>query len=423
MVVEKDEKRYEYVVNTLNVGVLHANGASPHVLQGVLDGDIDFFLAVTESDEVNIFACLVAKKMFPNLRTVARMRDQDYTEGGRVSNFLNVDHVISPEYLVATKMKKIALLENAIDHEAIPAYGLEVAKFRFSHDRHDIANVPLFQLPVPGGCKILCIHRNGDAFIPLEGDALRIGDEVIVIGKEDDIIKFDHFLGSVKLPRDVLIIGGGIVAEYLICMLEKESISVRLIEKNESRCKELAQKFNRAIIINDNGSDPLVLRNENVGMTDVLVCATNNEEGDLLACLVGKHLGVTKTITSFSKQEYKDIFQMVGIDSAVSYYEVVANEIIKQTVPEHEVLLLMEGFKNELISLMVGPRCRINGKSVEEIELPERSIIAMVITDDGPILPARDMVIKEGDALLIYADKMDVSVLERIFKLDIPVNP
>ncbi len=422
MVVEKDEKRYEYVVSTLDVGALHANGASPHVIQDLLGSDVDLFLAVTESDETNIFACMIAKMARPQVITMARMRELDYTKGDLLSNFLNVDHVISPEYLVAAKMKKTIMLENAIEHDLIPIYGLELAKFQMSHNRQGIASIPLRHLPLPKECNILLIQRCGHTIIPQKDEVLLTGDEIAVIGTARGIADFDRFLGVVKPSRDVLVIGGGIAAQYLVGMLEDEKVSVRLIEKDEARCRELAQRFNHTIIINDNGADPLVLRNENVGMTDVLVCATNHEESDLLACLVGKHLGVSKTITTFSKPEYKEIFQMAGVDAAISYHEVAANVIVKQTVPDHHVLLL-EGFQRELIGLEVGHRCRIRGELIGDIDLPERSVIAMVITKEGAVFPEPHVRIMEGDTVILYADRADISILERIFNKPIPVSP
>ena len=424
MVVEKDEKRFEHVVNTLDVGALHANGASPNTLKGILRSDVDLFMAVTERDETNIFACMLAKKMRPELLTLARMRDLDYTEGDLVSSFLNVDQVISPEYLVARKMMHIAMLENVIDYNAIPFRELEIAKFRMSHNLQGIASIPLKHLPIPGGCKILFLHRNGKTLEPRDDEVLLTGDEIVVIAKGNGISEFNGFLGTTKSSRDILIIGGGVMAQYLVTMLEeRENVSIRLIEEDEDRCRELTQRFSRTLVINDNGADPLVLRNENVGMTDVMVCATGNEESDLLAGLVGKHLGVSKTITSFSNPDYKDIFQMVGIDSAISFYEVVANAIVKQTVPDHGVLILMEGFQKELISVNVGHHSRVRDELIRDIDMPPKSVIAMVLTEDGAIIPEPNVRILEGDAVLLYADRSDTGVLERLFNTRIPMSP
>ena len=214
------------------------------------------------------------------------------------------------------------------------------------------------------------------------------------------------------------------VAQYLVSMLEElEHVSIRLIEEDEERCRELTQRFSRTIIINDDGADPLVLRNENVGMTDVMVCATGNEESDLLAGLVGKHLGVSKTITSFSNPDYKEIFQMVGIDSAISFYEVVANAIVKQTVLDHDVLIIMEGFQKELISVDVGRHSRVRDELIMDIDMPPKSVIAMVLTKEGAIIPEPNVRILEGDTVLLYADRSDSGVLERLFNTRIPLSP
>jgi trk system potassium uptake protein TrkA len=423
MVVERDEKRYEYVMNTLNVGVVNANGANPKVLRGVVNEGVDLFMAVTESDEANIFACLLAKNINPQVTTVARMKDYDYFEWDRSSGFVEVDQVLAPDALVAAKIKRIATLENVVDVDYIPATCMEIAKFRLTADRSGVTSIPYQHLPLPQNCKVLCIHRGKDTVVPRADDMFLLGDEIIVIGKSEAITAFDKVLGSARAPRDIVIVGGGVVSQYLVRMFEEGGLSVRLIEKDEDRCQELAQKFNRAIIINDNGADPLVLRSENVGMSDVLICATKSEESNLLASLVGKHLGVPKTITTYSRQEYKGIFHMAGIDSSISYHEVVANEIVKHTVPDYHVLMMMEGFKEELISLEVNSRCRIRGKMIGEIDLPDRSVIAMVITDGQAALPRADARILEGDTLLIYADKMDISALERIFSTNIPVDP
>jgi len=424
MVVEKNEKRFEHVVDTLDVGALHSNGASPHTLQEILRNHVDLFMAVTDRDETNIFACMLAKRILPDVVTLARAREFDHSEGDLITNFLNVDQVISPEYLVARKMMKLAMLENAIDYNAMPSRGLEIARFRMMHNLQGIASIPLKHLSIPSECKILFIHRGGRTIAPKEDDVLLTGDEIIVIGKEDGVAEFNTFLGTTKSSRDVLIIGGGIVAQYLVSMLEeRENVSIRLIEESEERCRELAQSFNHTIVINDDGADPLVLKNENVGMTDVMVCATGNEESDLLAGLVGKHLGVSKVITSFSNPDYKDIFQTVGIDSPISFYEVVANAIVKRTVPHYGVLILMEGFQRELISVDVGHNSRVRGELIKDIDMPPKSAIAMILTKDGAIIPESDVRILEGDAILLYADRSDAGVLEKLFSTRIPISP
>jgi len=422
IVIEDDIKRYDYVVNHLNVGALNGNGASPKVLKGVIDEDTNLILAVTERDETNIFTCMMAKQINPNVITVARVRNPDYIEGAMVSKFLNVDHIISPEYLTAVKINRIAMMENAVGCESIPSLGVELAMFRVAGKNDKMIMVPFRELKLPEDFKILIIHRGKQVIVPSGNDVMMKGDEVTVVGKEGAIEEFNRMLGIVREPRDVVIVGGGIVGEHLATMLEKEKMSVKLIENSEDRCRILAKKLNRTVIINDNGSDPSVLRNENVSMADVLICATENEEENLLASLIGKHLGVSKVISRYSKREYEEIFNMTGIDAAVGYYHVVANEIIKETVHNYEVMLLLEKFSEEFFDLKVMPGCRIIDKKISEIEMPKMSSIALVVKDKKVIIPTSETVIQEGDKVFIYAMQSAIAKLEWMFKANIPMG-
>lgn len=423
LVIEDDLKRYDYVVNHLNVGALNGNGASPKVLKGVINEDSNLLLAVTERDETNIFTCMMAKQINPKLVTVARVRNPDYIEGAMASKFLNVDHIISPEYLTAVKLMRIAMFENAIGCETIPSLGVELAMFKVTGKKENVVMVPLREMPLPDDCKILIIHRGKQVIVPTGNDVLMKGDQVTIVGKGQAISDFNRMLGMLREPRDVVIIGGGIVGEHLATMLEKEKLSVKLIENDEDRCRILAKKLSKTVIINDNGSDPSVLRNENVSMADVLICATENEEDNLLASLIGKHLGVSKVISRYSKREYEEIFGMSGIDASVGYYHVVANEIIKETVHNYEVMLLLEKFSEEFFDLKVTAGSRIVGKKIVDIDMPKMSAIALVVKEGKALIPSPETVVEEGDKVFIYALQSAIAKLEWMFKANIPVGP
>ncbi len=423
LVIEDDLKRYDYVVNHLNVGALNGNGASPKVLKGVINEDTNLLLAVTERDETNIFCCMMAKQINPKLVTVARVRNPDYIEGTMYSKFLNVDHIISPEYLTAVKLMRIAMFENAVGCESIPSLGVELAMFRVSGKKEGVTMIPLRELPLPEECKVLVIHRGKQVIVPTPNDVLMKGDKVTIIGKGEAVSEFNRMLGTVRDPRDIVIVGGGIVGEHLATLMEKEGLSVKLIENDEDRCRVLAKKLSRTVIINDNGSDPSVLRNENVAMADVLICATETEEDNLLASLIGKHLGVSKVIATYSKREYEEIFGMSGIDASVGYYHVVANEIIKETVHNYEVMLLLEKFSEEFFDLRVNAGSRVIGKKLGEIDMPKMSSMALVVKDGKAIIPSSETVIEEGDKVFIYAQQTAIAKLEWMFKTNIPTGP
>lgn len=423
MMVEQDEKRYERIVETLDIGAVNANGANPRVLRDLINDQTELFLAVTESDEFNMFACLVAKQIRPEVSTIARVRNPDYLGGVLRPSAMGVDRTISPERLTAAKIARIARVENLVDYESIPVLGLELGVFRITAKQDAALFRPLRYLEMPPGSALVVIHRGGQVLMPGDTEHLMVGDTVTIVGRPGSVEEFNTELGKVRECRDFLVTGGGLLAEHLLTLLEGEGCSVKLIDRDEVGCRRLSRKFDRAVIINDSGTDPTVLRNENVNMADALISTAESEEENLLSCLIGKHLGVAKTITKYSRREYEKVFDMSGVDAAIGYYHVVANEIVKQTVRDLEVLLLMEGFQEFLFGVTVNQRCRLNGTLVCDLDLPGRSVLAMVVKNGGPVVPTPDMTLSEGDVVLIYAVRQDIPRLERMFNTRIPQGP
>lgn len=423
MMVERDEKRYERVVENLDIGAVNANGANPRVLKELMNEQTELFLAVTESDEFNMFACLVAKQVKPEVVTIARVRNPDYQGGVLRSSAMGVDRMISPERLTAAKIARIARVENLVDYESMPVMGLELGVFLISAQQDAALFRPLRYLEMPPGSALVVIHRAGQVLMPGDTEHLMVGDQVTIIGRPGAVEEFNTLLGKVKECKDFVITGGGLLAEHLIGLLEHEECTVKLIDRDEADSRRLSRKFNETVIINDSGSDPSVLRNENVNMADALICTADSEEENLLSCLIGKHLGVPKTITKYSRREYERVFDMSGVDAAVGYYHVVANEIVKQTVKDLEALLFVEGFQEFLFGIAVNGRSRLSGTLVCDLDLPGRSTMTMVIKDGGPVAPAPDMTLNEGDIVLIYAVREDIPRLERMFNTRIPQGP
>lgn len=423
MMVEQDEKRYQRVVETLDIGAVNANGGSPSVLRDLLNDKTGLFLAVTERDEFNVFACQVAKKLRPDVNTIARVRNPDYMGGDMQWEMMGVDRTFSPERLTASKMKKISMVEDLIDYERVPGFGLAMAVFRVT-ERHDAGLFkPLRLMTMPSGSTLLVIHRGGQLLNPRKIEHLMVGDEVTILGPPGAIKEFNAVLGKVRTPKDFVMVGGGILAEQFLDLMAGVDCSIKLIEEDEARCRWLSRKFGHVTVINDNGTDPTVLMNENVNMADALICTTDSEEENLLSCLIGKHLGVSKTITKYSRREYEKIFDMSGVDAAIGTYHVVANELVNQILPEQDMLVFKEGFDELLIGVPISEKCIYMGSPCVDLALPDHSVLGMVLRNERPLPPTPDLILSGGDYLLIYAHRHDVPQLERMFNTKVHLGP
>lgn len=422
-VVEGDEDKFGYILDYLDVAAMNANGANPKVLREVIDEQTKLVIAVTEKDEVNMFACAVAKQVKGDIITVARVRNPEYEEDGAVSKLMNVDFVLSPERIVAEKMIKMVDMENLVDWEELPGIDVSMGKFQISGLFSHVFCTSVRQLPIPEGCKILAIHRERASIIPDDDYRLVAGDEITVIGSSECLTRFDQYLGKRMRMKDFVIVGGGILGEHLVTRLESKGSSVKIIEEDGERCNGLSKRSNRTVVVMGNGADPSILKAENVNMTDVLFAVTENEEKNLITALIAKQLGVLKVVASFSKRDYEDVFSMSEIDADIGYYHVVANEIIRLIYPGFKALLLLETFSEMLFSIDVGDESQFKGQAIEQIDLPDRTTIAMVLRNGRTTVPYMGLVLEKGDTMLFYTVKADIPALERMLDIRIPVNP
>ncbi len=416
-VVDIDERRISYVQESLDVATLHANGASPAVLQGIVGPSTRMFLAVTKSDETNLFACMAAKAISPGAQTVAQVRDSDYifrplAEGP----LLGADHIIAPELLTADKMVQIARLENAIDYEGLEDMDLLVVTFEVKRENELILSKAITALHLPGLVSILAIYRGDEVLALDESPQLQVGDLLCVLGKREGIEQFNRLMGIAREARDFVILGGGIIGRRIAQQLEGDRASVRLLERDEERCHALSRDLSHTLVLNVDALDPRAMRQENVGAADVLLSATDSDEKNLLACLVAQQLGTRRVVSRYSCREYEDVFSMTRMHGAIGYHRVVANEVTKKMVSDEITILQMRHGGEYFFSIILNAECGLAGTPLGEIRMPEGSRIVAIVRDGEARFPLSDTPLLLGDKLLIYAYETKMARIEKLFR-------
>lgn len=423
MMVDLDEKRVNDVQEMLNVGTLQANGASPVVLQNIITKSTGMILAVTQSDEVNMFSCMAAKAINPEIQTVARIRNSDYIyEIKGTGKFLGADHIISPELLTADKMAQIALIENAVDIENLDQMGLLVVTFIVRKEHENILGEAVINLKMPDLASFVAIYRGEEVIVLNETARLKVGDLICVMGKKEGIDQFNKMMGVVREAKDFVVLGGGIIGKRIAKILEKEKSYVRLLERDEAKCHMLSREFDHVLVINANAVDPRALKAENVGAADVLISATNSDEKNLLACLVARQMGIQKVISRYSRREYEDVFAMTGIHGAIGYHRVVANEITKRMISDENAILQMRHEKELFFSIILNEKSGLAEMLVGDLKLPEGSRIVAIVRDNDAIFPRLDTSLKVNDKLLIFAYDVKMSKLAKLFHTNIEAD-
>ena len=323
VVIDKDADALRRVSDNMDVQTINGSGSSPSVLTDAGIRQAEILLAVTNQDETNLVACLVADLLSPSTKKLARIRGADFDQYHETfrEQVPHIDTVINPEIEVVKTIERLMRVPGAVD---VGEFADGRIKFVgvYLEPGSRLAGVQLSDLPNILGRRrllIVAVVREDELIIPTGKDILMPGDLIYFISEEKDLVDtlsiFDKHAEPVKR---VMIIGGGRIGNRLAVQLEAQSIYCKIIEKNAQRCSELAEKLNKAIVLHGDGSDQNLLNEENIGDIDVVVTLTNDEETNILSSLLARRLGAGKAITKISKFSYFPLMTAIGIEQVVS---------------------------------------------------------------------------------------------------------
>jgi trk system potassium uptake protein TrkA len=264
---------------------------------------------------------------------------------------------------------------------------------------------------------IVGIKRSELLFIPNGLTEINSEDKLIFMGtsRSLDILAgtFFHDKESIKY---VAIIGGGKVGYMLAKSLEVLKIKTKIIEKNYERCEELAENLNSTIVLNGDGTDLKLLNEEDIGLCDVVISVTNNDERNLLCSLLAKQIGVKRVIARVSKVLNIPLFEKVGIDIAVSPKTSAINEV-RNDIDEADVDILATVEQGEAEVLEITVRNEFDGKMIKDIRFPAPAIIGVIQRRKRVIIPKGDTQLKQKDVLIIFTKADSIEQIKELFKV------
>ena len=409
IVIDKDESQLVAVKNTLDVQTMTANGASPVTME---DPDIegaDIFIAVTSIDEVNLIACILAKKHGIK-HTIARVRDMEFmTEAGDYlkENF-DTDLMLNPELIAANEIFRILMTPAALNVDDFADGKVRLFEAKIKPDSK-LPDIPLKKLKLPAGVLAGLIFRDRRMIIPHGDDVFKIGDNAYFIGFPDAIEKFSSKFvrqDSKRLER-VMIIGAGRIGRTLAVMLGKVGVYVKIIEKNPDVCREIAGILpGESIVLNGDGTNIDLLKQEGVAAADVVVCLTEDDKLNLMIALLAKHLGAKKTVVRIYRTEYSDLIETVGIDVVISARLLSAGEVLA-FVRRGGVarVSILEGARAEAVEVIVREGAEVAGKKLMEVNLPKSCLVCAFVRNNVAAIPNGHTILMPGDRTILFCLK------------------
>ncbi|HUP18707.1 MAG TPA: Trk system potassium transporter TrkA, partial [Gemmatimonadota bacterium] len=368
----------------------------------------DLLLAVTNFDEVNLIACLIAAQFEVDLK-VARVSSPDYYErrGILQGRKFGADLLINPERECAREILKLFHRPRASDVAEF-ADGRVILLALPVGERAPVAGRTLAQIGKDLGeahFLTVAVERDGGTIIPDGGTELKAGDEIYLVSEARHLDDAYRLLGlEHDRIRRVMLLGGGRVGLHLARMLEREGIQPTIIEQSRARCVELAETLETALVLNGDATDLELLKQEGISETDGLAAVTSEDETNLLASLLSKHLGAKKVIALLKRSEYIPLVSRVGIDAAVSPRLSTANRILQHIRGGHVVsMAVMERNQAEAMEVEVVEGTRSAGRTVADLDLPAGAILGSILRNERVLIPRGDTRIEAGDRIVVFA--------------------
>lgn len=425
VVIDRNTKLIEQLVNTYDVMGICGNGASYEVQTEAGVDEANLFIAATSSDELNILSCLVAKKIGAE-HTVARVRNPDYLKQMHFfKEELGLNLVVNPELDAANEIAKVLRFPSAINIETFSRGNVDLAEIKISND-NPLCETAVADIPrIYNGKVLFCaIQRGTNVYIPRGDFVIKSGDKIHITGARGDIIKFMKKLGIYKhRTKNIMIIGGGKMGYYLARQLcESGGYNVKIIEIDPDRCKHLSEVLRDATIINADGTDRAVLYEQGLENQDAFVALTTIDEENIISSMYASSLGISKTVAKVNRVSYQ-VLESIGMDSAFSSKAIAANRIIAyaralENSGESSVQTLYKLVGGQVEALEFKITADFQGIDIplKNLNIHKDVLIASIIRKDKVIFPDGNDHIELGDNVILVAKSKQLRSINQIFE-------
>lgn len=425
-VIDVDPDRVNRVRDALDVMAVRGSGTSARVLTEARIRDADLFVAVTDVDEVNLIASMMAEHIGEGLITIVRVRGEEFTGDDAALSLddFGIDLMIHPEESTAAEV--VALLRRAAATDVVEfADGrVQLVGVRMDRDAPVLGQTlqEIAQAHDHLTFRIAGIARGARTIIPRGDERIQKNDQVFVLVEAGQVPQVIHILGkSGARLEHVMILGGSKVAARIAARLGEQKkkrgeLHVKLIEPDRATAERLAEALEGVLVIHGDPSDIDLLAVEGVGDMDAFVAVTNDEESNLVSCLMAKHLGVRKTVAMLSKGAYIPISQSIGLDAAVSQKLAISREVLRFLRGKHVTsVATILGLDAEILELEADPDSPITRAPLMKQKLPKGILVAAVVSGRDVEIATGTTHVRPSDRVIVFATPERVEEVEGYF--------
>nr|WP_319399398.1 Trk system potassium transporter TrkA [uncultured Carboxylicivirga sp.] len=419
ILMDEDEEKLKQVDSHFDLMTIVGTISSIEDLREANVKSCDLFIAVPPYQDMSILSCILAKQLGAKT-TIARVNNHEYLmeENKLFFKKLGIDELIYPEQLGAKEVS--ASLKQVGTRQMFEFTGSKLVMFALKvRDNALIYGKTLAEVSAmyeKQEYNIVAILRNGVTIIPRGKDIIEHNDLVYVITTKSAVRQVMDDAGKKQFEiRNVMILGGSRIGKKVAESVENE-YNIKLIEIDKERAIRLADQLSNTLVINGDGRNLELLKDEGIKKMDAFVAVTGNSEVNILACQLAKKMGVPKTVAEVENIDYIDLAENIGIGTLINKKLIAASHIYRYTLRANvSHVRCLTATDAEILELTAQPGSKVTKAPLRKLGLPKDVNIGGIIRGESAIIATGDTVIEPDDKVVMFAMPMGIAKVEKMF--------
>lgn len=420
IMVDADAEALAQAEAGLDILTVCGQGSNPAVLEEAQLDKSDLLIAVTDNDEVNLLSCLLAHSAGVEGK-IARVTNPKYINGSPHYDLqkMGIDLVINQKQECAREVYNMLQMPGALEAFDLFAGKVMVVGFSISAMSPLLDRTPAEcdRLDLLQHVRVLAIRRGDELVVPHGNTVFQRSDLVYLVGKRRDISAFFEWVcPDVKPFEKVIIAGGGDLGLMLAKFIENE-IECVLLEHDEERARYCASELNKTLILRADALTESALEESGLHERTAFVALTGDDEGNIMNCLMAQKKGAAFTVTQIARTDFIPVVeQLYLVNRVVSPYLSTTNAIVHWLRSKNvRAASLLHSLPGELLDVVVSRNGKIHHRTLREIKIPDKAIVATVIRDEEVLTATGDLMLEAGDRVLIFSHPEAVRKIKSIF--------
>jgi len=397
-VVDFDKLKVESLTGRLDILGIECNALELKCLEQVKDFEI--FIVVTDKEEINLAISAILRGLLKKDKVLIRV-NSNVLAAPPIRELLGIEAVNTTAEIISN-ITDIINFPFALSVARFEKGKLFLIKYQIKTDDifsgRQLSEFKALREKIP--FTIAAVEREGKVIIPKGKTILYPQDKIYIAVRERDVKGlFEELFIKFTPVNNIFILGySSLVVELLKRISDMEGLKVKFVDPDISNCEEIAGHFPDVSVLHSEVTNVNLLKAEGIEDADIAISITDDEENNILSCILSKRLGAKKVVALVAHPEYESIIESIGIDSPIVPRKLIASKVYRNLshrglVEMFELQENIEVFEKELGE-------EFDGKLLSDIPQKECPLVLGIKREDEIEIAIGNTMLRKGDVII-----------------------